>query len=161
MLVDTFEKKRDIVLELRPDASNTAKNPLGLQSIDITHQFYLALSYPLMFIRGEPGWSVGLKIGSAADVGPVVAQNPWVESNAALSSARADAAPLIDNLLSVVADLTENRLSIEANILVLEQSVHFSKKKKKLKVDKRQNLRQSTNIAASPTPFAFAQKDKI
>ena len=62
MVVDTFEKKRDIVLELRPDAAKAAKNPLGLQSLDFTHHFYLALSYPLMFIRGEPGWSVGLKI---------------------------------------------------------------------------------------------------
>ena len=52
MIVDTFEKKRNIVLELRPDASKSVTNPLGLQNIDITHQFYLALSYPLMFIRG-------------------------------------------------------------------------------------------------------------
>jgi hypothetical protein len=51
VIVDSFEKKRDIVLELRPGTD--PKNPLGLQTIHITHQHYLALSYPLAFPLGE------------------------------------------------------------------------------------------------------------
>jgi hypothetical protein len=38
---------------------------LGLQTIHITHQHYLALSYPLAFPLGEQSWNVGMRMGSA------------------------------------------------------------------------------------------------
>ena len=59
VLIENEAKKRDILVTLRP--ISIEKNPLGLQRISETHQDYLALSYPLIFINGESSWHLKLR----------------------------------------------------------------------------------------------------
>ena len=63
IIVDATDKKRDILLQLRPEQRD-AKNPLGLQSIHETHRLYLPLAYPLCFPKAEMSWNIKLRLNA-------------------------------------------------------------------------------------------------
>ena len=64
VIADTFQKRRDILISLRPDMC-AESNPLGLQTIHETHALYLPLAYPVLFPHGEQSWSITLRAAPA------------------------------------------------------------------------------------------------